>query len=228
MSIPQLAGAVWEVCTALRKVPTTNCTAVGRAITQVAVSVKDVLREMGELKELSSAACDGLEDATSKKDTDTTPISDDESSLTEADIGNDLSAEEMAIVQLVAGVVSETLAVIKELIRFISGLLKSSSLKINSKESTDSFEKILTSCQEMAFEVNELGACVYPPQEIYQMKSSMEKICGLVDEMRIEVVSLEGSPDGVFATFKRLESSLGNLRHGLGGDLVNEVKSLAL
>ncbi|XP_064950169.1 uncharacterized protein LOC135599736 isoform X2 [Musa acuminata AAA Group] len=188
-SISQLAGTVWEACAALKKTPTTNCTAVGRAITQVAVSVKDVLREMGELK---CAASNDLGDGVSNKAAEST--SDEEGDLTEADIG----------------------------------LLKSSSLKINSKESTDSLEKLLSYCREMGQEVNELGACVYPPQEISQMKSSANKMHRLVDKMHVEVESLEGSPDGVYGTFKQLESSLGNLQHGLGGDLTAEMGRLAV
>jgi hypothetical protein len=39
--VPQLVGAVWEACTALKKTPASNITAIGRAMTQVAVSVKD-------------------------------------------------------------------------------------------------------------------------------------------------------------------------------------------
>ncbi|KAL0463518.1 UNVERIFIED_CONTAM: hypothetical protein Slati_0239400 [Sesamum latifolium] len=54
LSIPRLVGAVWDACAALKKTPTTNITAIGRAMTQVAVSVKDVLREMKELKPASS------------------------------------------------------------------------------------------------------------------------------------------------------------------------------
>ncbi|RRT76394.1 hypothetical protein B296_00023255 [Ensete ventricosum] len=222
-SISQLAGTVWEACAALKKTPTTNCTAVGRAITQVAVSLKDVLREMGELK---CAASDDSGDRVSDKAAEST--SDEEGDLAVADIGDDLSAEEMAIAQLIISVVSDTLAVIKELIRFITGLLKSSCLKISSKESTDSLEKLLSYCREMGQEVNEMGACVYPPQEIPQMKSSANKMHRLVDKMHIEVTSLEGSPDGVYGTFKQLESSLGNLQHGLGGDLTTEMGRLAV
>lgn len=185
--------------------------------------MKDVLREMGELK---CAASDDLGDGVSNKAAEST--SDEEGDLTEADIGDDLSAEEMAIAQLIISVVSDTLAVIKELIRFITGLLKSSSLKISSKESTDSLEKLLSFCREMGQEVNELGACVYPPQEISQMKLSGNKMHRLVDKLHLEVESLEGSPDGVYGTFKQLESSLGNLQHGLGGDLTAEMGRLAV
>ncbi|KAG6517263.1 uncharacterized protein LOC122055684 [Zingiber officinale] len=229
LSIPQLAGAVWESCTAFKKSPTANCTAIGRAITQVAVSVKDVLREMGELKEFkSTAAPNGSGGEDSNRAPESTSTDEEGDDLAETDIGDDLSAEEMAVAQLIISVVSDTLTAIKELIRYISGLLKSSSLKVNSKESTDSLEKLLSCCREMGSEVNELGASVYPPQEVYQMKSSVEKMHDLVGKMRIEVTSLEGSSNDVFATFKRLESSLANLENGLGNDVARRMGKLVV
>lgn len=229
LSIPQLAGAVWDSCVAFKKNPTTNCTAVGRAITQVAVSVKDVLREMGELKEFkSTAASDGSGGEDSIKAAESTSTDEEGDDLAEADIGDDLSAEEMAVAKLIVAVVSDTLTVIKELIRYISGLLKSPSLKVNTKESTDSLEKLLTCCQEMGSEVNELGASVYPPQEVYQMKSSAEKMHDLVNKMRIEVTSLEGSSSDVFATFKQLESSLANQEDGLSNDVARRMGKLVV
>ncbi|XP_074557769.1 uncharacterized protein LOC141813694 [Curcuma longa] len=229
LSIPQLAGVVWEACAALKKSPTTNCTAVGRAITQVAVSVKDVLREMGELKEFkSTAASDGSGGEDSNRTAESTSTDEEGDDLVEADIGDDLSAEEMAVAKLIIAVVSDTLTAIKELIRYISGLLKSFSLKVNTKEFTDSLEILLSCCQEMASEVNELGASVYPPQEVYQMKSSTDKMHDLVNKMRIEVTNLEGSSNDAFATFNQLESSLANLDDGLGNDVARRMGKLVV
>ncbi|THU44640.1 hypothetical protein C4D60_Mb02t09500 [Musa balbisiana] len=216
-----------------------NCTMIISVVSDTLAVIKALIRFITGLLKSSSlkisskestdslcAASDDLGDGVSNKAAEST--SDEEGDLTEADIGDDLSAEEMAIAQLIISVVSDTLAVIKELIRFITGLLKSSSLKISSKESTDSLEKLLSFCREMGQEVNELGACVYPPQEISQMKLSGNKMHRLVDKMHLEVESLEGSPDGVYGTFKQLESSLGNLQHGLGGDLTAEMGRLAV
>ncbi|KAE8692357.1 Sec-independent periplasmic protein translocase [Hibiscus syriacus] len=96
LSMPQFVGAVWEACSALKKVPTTNVIAIGHAMTQVAVSLKDVVPE-------------------------SKPEDDD---LSDDDLGSDLSPEEMKAAQLAQGVVSETLLVIKELIHIITGMLK--------------------------------------------------------------------------------------------------------
>lgn len=50
-ALPALVGAVWDSCTALKKTPFTNRAAIGRSLAQIATSVKDVLREIGEMRE---------------------------------------------------------------------------------------------------------------------------------------------------------------------------------
>ncbi|OMO59418.1 hypothetical protein CCACVL1_24840 [Corchorus capsularis] len=114
-------GAVWEACAALKKAPATNVIAIGRAMTQVAVSVKDVLREMKELKPASS---DLSNEASNDTCTEAESSPQDDDDLSEDDLGSDLSPEEMKVAQLAQGVVSETLVTIKELIRTITGWLK--------------------------------------------------------------------------------------------------------
>lgn len=50
-ALPSLVGCVGESCNALKKTPFTNRAAIGRSLAQVATSVKDVLREIGEMRE---------------------------------------------------------------------------------------------------------------------------------------------------------------------------------
>ncbi|XP_010924164.1 uncharacterized protein [Elaeis guineensis] len=226
LSIPKLSGLVWEACDALKKTPTTNCTAIGRAMTQVAVSVKDVFRELGELKPAASA--DDSAGGTSGEAADKTHDSDEEGDSIESDLGDDLTPEEMGIAQLAISVVSDTLAVIKEVIRFITGLLKSSSRERSTEDYVDSLERLLSYCQEMGTQVNELGASVYPPQEISEMKLISRKMHSGVDEMRAEVGSLQGSSGGVCEAFEGLHNSLGKLECRLGEDLVPEMGRLAI
>ncbi|RZS29175.1 hypothetical protein BHM03_00062873 [Ensete ventricosum] len=102
LSIPQLAGTVWEACDALKKTATTNCTAVRGTMTQVAFSVKDNLRE--HKGDPSDDSGDGM---FSKAD-ESTSLSDEGGDLTEADTDDDLSAEEMVTPQLIISVVSDT------------------------------------------------------------------------------------------------------------------------
>ncbi|KAG7589736.1 hypothetical protein ISN44_As07g019770 [Arabidopsis suecica] len=188
-SIPQLAGAVWEACSNLKKVPETNIKAIGRAMAQVAVSMKDVLREMKELK----PASENLESETQ--------ISDDDD-----DLGDDLSREEFEVAKMVVDIVSETLVVIKELIRAVTGMIKLQNPKDNS-EFVDSLEKLLKLCQGMGVQIDELGACVYPPQEFGLMKQTVEKIWETISEIETGVKSFENSSlEALSGSCRRLQS----------------------
>ncbi|KAJ6800808.1 uncharacterized protein M6B38_202095 [Iris pallida] len=218
LTIPQLAGSVWEACTALKKTPTTNCNAVGRAITQVAVSVKDVLREMRELKPAAIAAS-----STSEPDANPEDFNNESS---DDDLGDDLSPEEMMVAQLILDVTSNSLEALKEVIRFVSGLIKSS--KVDSKDFIESLERLLSYCREIGSEVNDLGACVYPPQEISGMTAAARKIGHGVGEIRKEVESMGSSKERLFMAFEQLESSLGRLETGLAGSSVPEMDKLVL
>lgn len=214
-SIPQLVGAIWDACTALKKTPTTNITAIGRAITQVAVSMKDVLREMKELKPETGPTDEAAEI---------------EECSSDCDLGNDLSPEEMKIAQLATGVVSETLEVIKGLLRAITGLKKDN--QENNSSIVDSLEILLKVCQGIGVQIDELGACLYPPQEIPVMKGAVEKILSGVDEMHVEVEKFEGSSDAFFQACNGLRSSLRQMESELGcsgmDDLIPEIQNLSV
>ncbi|KAJ8547933.1 hypothetical protein K7X08_021169 [Anisodus acutangulus] len=70
----------------------------GRAMTQLAVSMKDVLREMNELKPAyESSVQDSAEGESKSQDSDDSFA---------GDVGNDLSPEEMKIARLITDVVS--------------------------------------------------------------------------------------------------------------------------
>lgn len=164
---------MWEACSNLKKVPETNIKAIGRAMTKVAVSVKDVLREMKELKPAS--AC-------SSPEHDVCVNSDED----DDDLGDDLSPEELEVAALVADVVSETLVVVKELIRAIASMVKLENPE-DKGGFVDSFEKLLKLCQGTGEQIDELGACVYPPQELSLMKQILERIKGDISEVEVDV-----------------------------------------
>ncbi|KAA8532621.1 hypothetical protein F0562_032563 [Nyssa sinensis] len=212
----------------LKKTPATNITAIGRAMTQLAVSMKDVLREMKELKLASSDPADETSEEASAKD-EIEPH-DSENSFA-GDLGDDLSPEEMKISQLASGVVSETLLVIKELIRSITGLLKQENSD-NSSNSVDSLERLLKLCQEIGVQVDELGACLYPPQEVPAMKAASEKISSLIDEIQLEVENLKGSSEAYFQACSGLRNSLRQLESELDrsstADIVPKMQNLVV
>lgn len=229
LSIPQLVGAVWEACSALKKTPATNVTAVGRAMTQVTISMKDVLREMKELKAASSDPADEVPIEVSTKAEDKSNDDDDDSC--DGDLGDDLSPEEMKIVQLTTSIVSETLVVVKELIRSITALLQQESSS-GGAISVDSLEKLLKLCQGTGVQVDELGACLYPPQEISAIKVALEKISSFTNETEKELQNLKGLTEDFSKACTSWRSSLRQLETELGcstvGDLVPELENLVV
>ncbi|KAJ4974866.1 hypothetical protein NE237_008040 [Protea cynaroides] len=230
LSIPHLAGTVWDACDALKKTPTTNYTAIGRAITQVAVSVKDVLREMKELKPGSAEPNDEMHNEAA---VDAEDVPDSHESSSEGELGNDLSPDEMKIAQLAIDVVSDKLIVLKELIRFISDLLK----QLNSNKSShsvDSLERLLKICQGIGVQVDELGACLYPPQEVPALKTAAEKISVGINELKAEVSCFIEPSEGLLQACEGLDSSVRMLESKLGSstadttDLQSKMQSVAL
>lgn len=202
--MPQYVGAVWEACSALKKTPATNITAIGRAMTQVAVSMKDVLREMKELKPSSSDQNNEASHDDSAK-ADSEHQEDDNSSLDE--LGNDLSSEEMKVAQLAIGIVSDMLVVIKELIRTITGLLKHENPDDGGKF-VDTLERLLKLCQGIGVQIDELGASLYPPQELSVIKAGSVKILSMTDELQKEVESFNSSSEAFIQACNGLRSSL--------------------
>ncbi|XP_022734977.1 uncharacterized protein LOC111288366 isoform X2 [Durio zibethinus] len=210
LSMPQFVGAVWEACSSLKKVPATNVIAIGRAMTQIAVSVKDVLREIKELKPAPSDL--GDEDfGDTRTKAESGPEDDD---LSEDDLGSDLSPEEMKVAQLAQGVVSETLVTIKELVRMITGLLNLETPDDNSKF-VDSLEKLLKICRGTGAQIDEIGACLYPPQEIAAIRLALEKMSSSIDEVQQEVECFETLSEpfveacsGLRTQLKKMESEL--------------------
>lgn len=212
LAIPPLVGAVWEACSALKKTPATNIIAIGRAMTQVAVSIKDVVREMRELKPGSYDPTDEVSDQNSTK-TKSDPLDDDDAD--EDDLGNDLSPEEMKVSQSAIGVVSETLVVIKELIRSITGLLKQEKPTDNG-DFVNSLENLLKHCQAIGIQIDELGACLYPPQEVHAMKTAVDKISSIINDMLVEVESIKGTSETFLQACSGLRGSLRQFKSELG------------
>ncbi|KAJ7943070.1 Cyclin-D1-binding protein [Quillaja saponaria] len=227
LSVPQLVGAVWEACSALKKTPGTNIIAIGRAMTQVAVSLKDVLREMNELKPASSDPIGEAYDRTNAE-TDCEPQDDNS---TECDLGSDLSPDEMKVAQLAISVVSDTLSVVKELIRLITSLLRLENPN-DSSNFVDYVENLLKLCQGIGVQIDEIGACLYPPQEVPAMKAASEKMYSILDDMLVVVEGLKGTLEAFQEACNRLRSSLRQLESELSScntvDLEAKVQSITL
>lgn len=230
VSVPVLVGKVWEACSNLKKAPATNIAAIGRAMTQVAVSIKDVLREMKELKPGSGEGEDNQQSHSSVSgDGDEEDDNDDVNDV--GDIGNDLSPEEMKVAESAIDVVSNMLLVIKELIRAITGLLKVEKSD-TSGTFVDSLEKLLKSSQEIGSEIDELGACLYPPQEVPAMEATLKKISGSLHAIESEVEDLKGSSDAFVQACSNLRGSIKKLESVLSccsaGDLEKQLENTSL
>lgn len=173
-------------------------------MTQVAVSMKDVLREMKELKPGSSDPSNVT--LTNEENSHEDCGEDDDDS----DIGNDLSSEEMKVAEAATLIVSDTLVVVKELIRCITGLLKVE--KSNSSDDfVDSLEKLLKLCQGIGTQIDELGACLYPPQEVPAMEAALGKILSSIDGVQSEVENVKGGSDAFTQACSGLKNSVNQL-----------------
>ncbi|KAL6620660.1 hypothetical protein ACP70R_035799 [Stipagrostis hirtigluma subsp. patula] len=226
-AIPPVTGTVWEACLALKKVPTNNCTAIGRAMTQIGVYLKDILREMKELPIGDSS--DSTAEKSSNGAVDTTSCSDRDEMSSDLELDDDFTEEEVAVAKLVVTVASDSLAVVKEVIRFITGLLKSSGNQSGANEDkVEPMEKLLIYCREIADQVNDLGASVYPPQDTSQMTLTVKRLYDGINGMRKEIGHLGGSPASAFAAIEGLEKWLGSLEAELADDVANEMENLKI
>ncbi|KAL9257800.1 hypothetical protein AKJ16_DCAP01581 [Drosera capensis] len=189
LTIPQIVGTIWDACSALKKTSATNITAIQRAMIQVAASMKDVLREMRELRPCSSNSMDNSLDASSVQPDDQSDEGDDSSF---GNLVDGLSPEEMKNAELAARAVSELLLVIKELVLRITRLPKQGH-ESDTRDEIKSLEMLLKLCQNIVVEVDELGACLYPPQETSSIIAAHEKITGMVEEMEVESDAIKGS-----------------------------------
>ena len=196
-------------------------------MTQIGVCLKDVLREMKELPIGDSS--DNTAEKSSNGAVDTTSCSDrDEISDLDMD-DDDFTEEEVAVAKLVVEVVSDSLVVVKEAIRFITGLLKSTGNKNGANEDkVEPMEKLLSHCKEIADEVNDLGASVYPPQDTSEMKIAIKRLYDGINGMREEIGHLGGSPANAFAALEGFEKCLGSLEAELAGDVVDEMENLTI
>ncbi|CAN1297131.1 hypothetical protein LINPERPRIM_LOCUS23353 [Linum perenne] len=113
----------------------------------------------------------------------------------------------MKVAELATEVVSQALVFIKELVRTISGLIKLEKPN-DSGNFVDTLEKLLKLCQGIGEQIDELGACLYPPQEFPAMKTALDKISNKVDEAKEDVESLNCSAESFFQGCTCLKSSI--------------------
>ncbi|CAE5958298.1 unnamed protein product [Arabidopsis arenosa] len=181
-SIPQLSGAVLEACFSFKKVPTTNLVAIGSAISQVSVSMKDVLNEMNKVK----PACPSRECEAS---------------------GDDFSPEQIEVAKMVADIASEAMMVII-VIRVITRTMEEEHPKENSGF-VDSLEKLLKLCQRNGVLIEELGTFVYhPPLKIDKMIQTVKILEGNLDEVEAQVKHMKRSSNAFPGVCRKLRDAI--------------------
>ncbi|MCI21392.1 cyclin-D1-binding protein 1-like [Trifolium medium] len=83
----------------------------------------------------------------------------------------------------------------------------------------DSLEKLLQLCEELGQQIDEIGACLYPPQEISSIEAALEKIRNIIDVLRgmqwflrlMRLGGLQGASDAFLEACNGLRSSLREL-----------------
>lgn len=187
VDLPVLVGCVWEACEAVKKSPSSNRVAVGRSLTQVAISVKDVLRELGDFKQESGLQCTSDADTIAEAE----GSSSDESTQ---ELSNKLSAVEMQVVQSVKNLVLSLLSMLKQLLHIVAGTSSASrDAQRADSETTLLFEKLLKLSKDLGVSVDELGASLYPPQEVETLQATTGEIEGFTEHIEAGVFGLLGS-----------------------------------
>lgn len=164
--------------------------------------MKDVLRELKELRPAAPGPGDGGDD------------------------DEELSPEEMEVARLAVGVVSDALAAAKEAVRFVAA---------GEGRRVELLEGLLRRFQAVGAQVDELGACVFPPQEIPQMAAAAAELLRLAGEVQEEVRVADSdaaSPDGLVGSLEAFRDSLRSLQSALSSpddtDVEREMRDLSL
>jgi len=178
-----------EACSSFKKVPTTNLIAIGSAISQVSVIMKDVLNEMKKVK----PAC---------------PSSEGEAS------GDDFSPEQIEVAKMVADIVYEAMTVII-VIRVITRMMEKENPNENSVF-VESLEKLLKLCQRSGVVIEELGTCVYhPPLKIDKITQTVKILEGNLDEVEAQVEYMKRSSNAFPGVCRKLRDAIKLMEVGL-------------
>ena len=193
IDIPVLVGHVWEACEAVKKTPSSNHVAIGRSLTQVAISIKDVLREIDEFKQGSPEECSL--DAANDINNENEASSSDENELSE-----EVTATEMQVVRSVKDFVFALLSLLKQLLYIVAAVAKP---PLDRTNNTNVLEKLLVLSKDLGVGVDELGASLYPPQEIEVLQQRVQEIEGLIESLQGEVFSMsnESVPESFTSAF---------------------------
>ncbi|CAK9193675.1 unnamed protein product, partial [Sphagnum troendelagicum] len=200
--LPAHVGSVWEACNTLKRTPYTNRTAVGRSITQVATSVKNVLQKIRQIKEGQSSqrnACDcGHADDEGRRRNEAY------SHHAAHSHGHELSEEEMAVVEAARHVVECSLDFIKQLLYVAAEVPGPQGTE---ESSTGCLENVLKHCKGLGVEVDKFGAYLHPPQQTDPLRGRIMKMETIVNLISTQVSETRGSEcEGLDLASKSLQN----------------------
>ncbi|CAK9859084.1 unnamed protein product [Sphagnum jensenii] len=196
--LPAHVGSVWEACNTLKRTPYTNRAAVGRSIAQVATSVKNVLQKIRQIKEGQSSQCNAC-------DYEETSNGDGNACVESLDSNEELSEEEMAVVEAARHVVECSLDFIKQLLYVAAEV----PVPQGTEESSTGFlENVLKHCKGLGVEVDKFGAYLHPPQQTDPLRGRIMKMETLVNLISTQVRETRGSvPEALDLAFKSLQNA---------------------
>ena len=140
-------GEVWEACRDIKKLPKDGRTAVSHQLLASAALIKDVSVELSEI------GAGGEDGEGERDDGERAPMDEDDMLF----VDEDFSAEEMRVAKSCAAFAAASLQFMRDLVAPV--------VRGSASDAT-SLERALTECRAFQREVEEIGAGVYPPQDV--------------------------------------------------------------
>lgn len=192
-------GGVWEAVKAIKKLPKDGRTAISKALLHSASFLKDVSAELAELGESSQDGGDGGDDGDDGDDK--APRDEDDFRFDD----DDFDDEEMRVAKQCAAFAAAAFQFMRDL---VAPIVRGSASDV------EALEKVLDACKGFQLDVEEVGAGVYPPQDVSQMATHAGKAMDNAREMGAGVAEA-GGVEGAEAAVAKLEGAYAELREVL-------------
>lgn len=196
-------GEVWEACRAIKKLPKDGRTAVSHQLLASAALIKDV---SVELSEIGAGDANGRgegegEGADDYDDDERAPMDEDDMLF----VDEDFDAEEMRVAKSCAEFAAASFQFMRDL---VAPVVRGSASDANA------LERALTECRAFQREVEEIGAGVYPPQDVDDIAARAGRAMDRARAMA-GAVAEAGGVEGAEAATTALEGARERLRETL-------------
>ena len=188
-------GEVWEACRDIKKLPKDGRTAVSHQLLASAALIKDVSVELSEI------GAGGEDGEGERDDGERAPMDEDDMLF----VDEDFSAEEMRVAKSCAAFAAASLQFMRDLVAPVVR---------GSASDTTSLERALTECRAFQREVEEIGAGVYPPQDVDDIAARAGRAMDRARAMA-GAVAEAGGVEGADAATTALEGARERLRETL-------------